>query len=80
MTTLPSANQRKIETPYGEVIGASYRWDGGQYCAIHTSHGVVGCGVYDIACAEEFGMAFAIAKGTPELPLREPEGPDRQRR
>jgi uncharacterized protein YunC (DUF1805 family) len=34
---------------------------------------VVGCGIYDIACANEFGMAFALAKGTPEQPLLDPE-------
>ena len=34
---------------------------------------MVGCGIYDISCADEFGMAFALAKGTPEHPLREPE-------
>jgi uncharacterized protein YunC (DUF1805 family) len=73
MTTLPHASQREIQTPYGPVIGASYRWDGGQYCAIHTARGVVGCGLYDVACADEFGMAVAIAKGTPAAPLREPE-------
>jgi len=70
---LPSAQQRRLETPFGPAIGASYSWDGGQYCAIHTARGVLGCGVYDIECANEFGMAFAIAKGTPEQPLWEPE-------
>jgi len=70
---LPKAEQHTIETPFGSVIGASYAWNGGQYCAIHTSRGVVGCGIYDINCADEFSMAFAIAKGTPEHPLREPE-------
>jgi uncharacterized protein YunC (DUF1805 family) len=71
--TLPLAEQREIATPWGTVIGASYAWDGGQYCAIHTARGVVGCGVFDIACANTFGMAFAIARGTPEQPLRTPE-------
>jgi len=70
---LPKAEQRVIETPYGTVVGASYAWNGGQYCAVHTPRGVVGCGIYDINCADEFSMAFAIAKGTPEHPLREPE-------
>ena len=73
MTHLPETDHRQIETPYGSVIGASYQWDGGQYCAIHTANGVVGCGIYDIDCANEFKMAFAIAKGTPEHPLRTPE-------
>ncbi|MCA9052499.1 MAG: DUF1805 domain-containing protein [Planctomycetaceae bacterium] len=71
--SLPAAEQRVLETPYGPVVGAAYAWDGGQYCAIHTGRGVVGCGIYDIACADHFGMAFAIARGTPEHPLRAPE-------
>jgi len=70
---LPQATQRTLETPYGPVIGASYRWQGGQYCAIHTARGVVGCGIFDLQCADVFSMAFAIARGTPEHPLREPE-------
>jgi uncharacterized protein YunC (DUF1805 family) len=73
MTSLPYARQRELQTPYGPVVGASYRWEGGQYCAIHTARGVVGCGLFDIACADEFGMAVAVAKGTPAAPLREPE-------
>jgi uncharacterized protein YunC (DUF1805 family) len=70
---LPLAEQRTIETPFGPVIGHSIAWNGGQYCAVHTARGVVGCGIYDVAVADEFGMAFAIAKGTPEQPLRQPE-------
>lgn len=73
MTPLPKAEHRRIETPYGSAIGAAYQWAGGQYCAIHTARGVLGCGIYDIGCANEFNMAFAIAKGTPAHPLREPE-------
>lgn len=71
--SLPHAEQRILETPFGPAVGAAYAWEGGQYCAIHTGRGVVGCGVYDIACADEFAMAFAIAKGTPAHPLRQPE-------
>ena len=73
MTDKFHAEQRTLETAHGTAIGASYRWDGGQYCAIHTPRGVVGCGIYDMGCADEFDMAFAIAKGTPENPLCEPE-------
>ncbi len=69
----PKVEHRDLETPFGTAIGAAYEWDGGQYCAIHTARGVVGCGIYDIGCANEFDMAFAIAKGTPDNPLREPE-------
>lgn len=70
---LPKAKHKNLETPYGSAVGAAYAWDGGQYCAIHTNRGVVGCGIYDIGCANEFGMAFALAKGSPGSPLREPE-------
>ena len=70
---LPRAEHRNLETPFGTAIGAAHQWNGGQYCAIHTDRGVVGCGIYDIGCADEFDMAFAIAKGTPDHPLREPE-------
>ncbi|HUY90632.1 MAG TPA: DUF1805 domain-containing protein [Pirellulales bacterium] len=71
--SLPHASQRVLEMPEGQAIGASYRWPGGQYCAIHTSRGIVGCGLFDVRVAGEFGMAVAIAKGTPAQPLREPE-------
>jgi len=67
------AEQRLLETPHGQAIGASYQWEGGQYCAIHTPRGLVGCGIFDVACAERFGMAVAIARGTPQAPLRQPE-------
>ncbi|MBL4886404.1 MAG: DUF1805 domain-containing protein [Planctomycetaceae bacterium] len=70
---LPKAEHRQLETPFGSAIGAAYQWEGGQYCAIHTSRGLIGCGVYSIECANEFNMAFAIAKGTPQHPLFEPE-------
>ncbi|MDA0657298.1 MAG: DUF1805 domain-containing protein [Planctomycetota bacterium] len=68
-----SASQRVIKTIYGEVLGSSYRWPGGQYCAIHTDRGVIGCGLYDCSIGTRFGMAIAIARGTPEHPLCEPE-------
>ncbi|HQU44214.1 MAG: hypothetical protein B7Z73_04280 [Planctomycetia bacterium 21-64-5] len=71
--SLPHAVQRTLQTPHGPAIGASYRWPGGQYCAIHTVRGIVGCGLFDVQVASEFGMAVAIAKGTPARPLCEPE-------
>jgi uncharacterized protein YunC (DUF1805 family) len=70
---LPQANQRTLQTPFGPAIGSSYRWPGGQYCAIHTARGIVGCGIFDVDVASEFGMAVAIARGTPARPLCEPE-------
>ena len=71
--SLPQANHRVLKTPHGEALGASYRWNGGQYCAIHTNRGLIGCGIYDVKVAGEFNQAVAIAKGTPAKPLCEPE-------
>lgn len=70
---LPSSQNRVVRTPVGEALGISNRWEGGQYCALLTRRGLVGCGIYDIACADEFNFAFALAKGTPAKPLVEPE-------
>lgn len=66
-------NQRTLQTPHGECLGATFQWPTGQYCAIHTDRGMVGCGIYDVRVAGEFGIVIAIAKGTPAHPLREPE-------
>jgi hypothetical protein len=41
------ASQQILHTPHGDVLGCSYRWPGGQYCAIHTDRGIIGCGLYD---------------------------------
>lgn len=71
--SLPHAAHRVLELPEGHAIGAAYRWPGGQYCAIHTARGIVGCGIFDVGVAGEFGMAVAIARGTPSRPLCEPE-------
>ena len=67
------SSQRIITTDSGEVLGCSYRWPSGQYCAIHTDRGIIGCGLYDCTVATRFNMAVAIARGTPEHPLVEPE-------
>ncbi len=71
--TLPVAKNQTLEFSGGQAIGTSYRWPGGQYCAIHTLRGLVGCGIYDIRSADEFSLAVAIARGTPAEPLCEPE-------
>jgi uncharacterized protein YunC (DUF1805 family) len=57
----------------GCAIGLSHRWHKGQYCTILTQAGLVGCGIYDVKTAAEFGQAIAIARGTPAKPLCEPE-------
>ncbi len=71
--TLPLAINKTLQFRGGQAIGTSYQWPGGQYCAIHTDKGLVGCGIYDIRAANEFSLAVAIARGTPANPLREPE-------
>jgi uncharacterized protein YunC (DUF1805 family) len=71
--TPPSAERCELVFENGTAVGTSQKWDGGQYCSIITSYGIVGCGIYDLKTPEEFGQAIAIAKGTPECPLTEPE-------
>jgi uncharacterized protein YunC (DUF1805 family) len=57
----------------GCANGLSNRWHKGQYCVILTEAGLVGCGIYDVKTAAEFGQAVAIARGTPQNPLVNPE-------
>ena len=70
---IPRTESRDLTFENGNAIGISNRWNKGQYCSILTAAGIVGCGIYDISTAAEFDMALAIAKGTPENPLVEPE-------
>jgi catechol 2,3-dioxygenase-like lactoylglutathione lyase family enzyme/uncharacterized protein YunC (DUF1805 family) len=70
---LPISQQRILRFENGSAVGVSNRWDGGQYCAILTKAGIVGCGIFDMRTPAEFGQAIAIARGTPENPLVQPE-------
>jgi len=70
---LPRTVSRELQFDNGTAVGISNRWVGGQYCSILTAVGIVGCGIYDLETPAEFGQAIAIAKGTPENPLVEPE-------
>src|SRR5438270_375493 len=72
-TALPRTVHRELAFAHGSAIGISNRWEKGQYCAILTKAGIVGCGIYDLKTPAEFGQAIAIAKGTPACPLTEPE-------
>lgn len=64
---------KDVVTPYGKAKGLSAEWENGQYCAILTPKGQIGCGIYDLDVMEEFGSVGAIAKGTTKKPLRKPE-------
>jgi uncharacterized protein YunC (DUF1805 family) len=70
---LPRSISRPLQFKNGCAIGISNRWNKGQYCMILTEAGLVGCGIYDTKVAAEFGQAVAIARGTPQKPLVNPE-------
>ena len=70
---IPRTTNRELRFENGMAIGVSNRWQKGQYCSILTEAGIVGCGIYALDVAAEFDLAIAIAKGTPERPLVEPE-------
>src|SRR5437667_12838707 len=70
---LPRVISRPIQYKNGCAIGISNRWQKGQYCTILTEAGLVGCGIYDVKTDAEFGQAVAIARGTPQKPLVDPE-------
>jgi len=70
---LPRTISRSIQFKNGCAVGISNRWHKGQYCVIMTEAGLVGCGIYDVKTAGEFGQAIAIARGTPQNPLVNPE-------
>ena len=71
--TLPTSERHEMQFDNGAAIGTAQRWHGGQYCSILTPVGIVGCGIYDLQTATEFGQAIAIAKGTPQAPLVTPD-------
>ncbi|MDB4540315.1 YunC family protein [bacterium] len=70
---LPRTITQSMQFKNGCATGMSHRWKKGQYCSIMTEAGIVGCGIYDLATAGEFGQAIAIAKGTPQHPLVDPD-------
>ncbi|MFO0917746.1 MAG: DUF1805 domain-containing protein [Planctomycetaceae bacterium] len=70
---LPQHTSREMNFEHGTALGTSSKWIAGQYCSILTAAGIVGCGIYDMKTPAEFGQAIAIARGTPQNPLIEPE-------
>lgn len=71
--SVPQHTTRELKFRSGTALGISNKWSGGQYCSLLTPAGIVGCGIYDLRVAAEFGQAIAIARGTPAHPLVEPE-------
>lgn len=69
----PQVTQRALQFENGSALGVSTRWARGQYCSILTPIGLVGCGIYDLKTPTEFDQVIAVAKGTPDKPLVEPE-------
>ena len=57
----------------GAALGTADQWLDSQYCKIVTPAGVVGCAIFSLDLANEVGSALAIAKGTKENQLYQPE-------
>lgn len=70
---LPKTTSEEMQFENGVAIGTCQLWHEGQYCAIITKAGIVGCAIYDLEVPAEFGQAIAICKGTPAQPLTVPQ-------
>ncbi len=66
-------NITSVPAGTGAASGLSVGWDGGQIVIIAAQKGLVACGIVDLAVADKFGFAVAIARGTPEKPLVTPD-------
>ncbi len=64
---------RLLQFDNGKAIGTADQWLDSQYCKIVTPAGVVGCAIFDVDIANEVGSAMAIAKGSKESQLYQPE-------
>ena len=62
-----------IETKSKPAQGLSVSWKDGQFVTIVTENGMVACGAFDVKVMDEFNAAMAIAKGTPQKPLKVPD-------
>jgi len=51
-------------------LGLAVSWSDSQFVMIVAERGLVACGVIDKAVMERAGAAIAIARGTPERPLK----------
>jgi uncharacterized protein YunC (DUF1805 family) len=57
----------------GSATGLSVEWESGQFVVIVAEGGLIACGAIDVKVMDEFGATVAIAKGTPDSPLRTPD-------
>jgi uncharacterized protein YunC (DUF1805 family) len=57
----------------GKAMGASVKWQEGQFCFIVTKRGLLGCGIFDVNVLNEMDFIGALIKGTKEKPHVEPE-------
>ena len=52
------------------ALGLAVSWVDSQFVMIQTEKGLVSCGVIDKGVMDRAGAAIAIARGTPEKPLK----------
>ncbi len=62
-----------VTTEAGSAIGLSMEWKGGQIVIIVAEKGLVACGAIDIKVMDAFSAVVAVARGTPQSPLKTPD-------
>lgn len=59
-----------VLTKDSPALGLQVAWSDAQFVMIVAEKGLVSCGVIDKEVMNRFGAAIAIARGTPEKPLK----------
>jgi uncharacterized protein YunC (DUF1805 family) len=62
-----------VITETGSALGLSMEWEGGQIVIIVAEQGMVACGAIDVKVMDAFNAIVAVAKGTPQSPLKTPD-------
>ena len=62
-----------VITEAGFATGLSMEWEGGQIVIIVAEKGLVACGAIDVRVMDAFNAVVAVAKGTPQSPLKTPD-------
>ncbi len=57
----------------GSATGLGVEWEGGQLVIIGAEKGLVACGAIDVKVMDKFNAVVAVAKGTPQSPLKTPD-------